>query len=51
MSLAVVIGLFSRRAVEIPERSKRDVAERVLDEVVVGMRARKAHSSRETGLR
>jgi phosphopantothenoylcysteine decarboxylase/phosphopantothenate--cysteine ligase len=37
----------AERAVEIPEMSKRDVAERILDEVV-GMRAGKAHSSRET---
>jgi len=37
----------AERAVEIPERSKRDVAERILDEVV-GMRAANAHSSRET---
>ena len=37
------------RAVEIPERSKRDVAERILDEVV-GMRAN-THSSREAKAR
>jgi phosphopantothenoylcysteine decarboxylase/phosphopantothenate--cysteine ligase len=40
----------AERAVEIPEMAKRDVAERILDEVV-GMRAGKPHSSRETKAR
>ena len=40
------IFVTAERAVEIPERSKRDVAERILDEVV-GMRVGNSHSSRE----
>jgi phosphopantothenoylcysteine decarboxylase/phosphopantothenate--cysteine ligase len=40
----------AERAVEIPEMPKRDVAERILDQVV-GMRAVNTHSSRETTAR
>ena len=40
----------AERAVEIPEMSKRDVAERILDQVV-GMRTVNTHSSRETTAR
>ena len=41
------VFITAERAVEIPEMSKHDVAERILDEVV-GLRAGNARSSRET---
>jgi phosphopantothenoylcysteine decarboxylase/phosphopantothenate--cysteine ligase len=44
------VFITAERAVEIPEMAKRDVAERVLDEVT-GLRAGKPHSSRETKAR